>query len=437
VFRLLRSTVTKNATSLYSIQFASYVLPLITVPYLVRVLKPERFGTVAFGQGLIAYFMALVEYGFGLSATRRISAARENHELVSRVASNIVAARVLLCAGSFSLLICLIYFVPRLHEASTLLLVLYGSVIGMAIFPSYLFQGLERMSPIAVINLSVRIVAILAMFVVVRREEDYLAYAALISAQSIVAAVVGVWAAFRMFQLHAVWPTWSGIGNSLKEGWITFLSISAITLYTSGNAFILGMLTNDVVVGYYSAAEKIVRAAVAVLGPISQAAYPRFAKMAVESKEMALRWARRMLLLMGGVGFLITAAIFACSGLIVHLVLGARFQASGPVMRILALLPLLVAISNVLGIQILFPFRQDRVVLVSVTTGGLVNVALAFLLAPVFQARGMAVSAVVAEFLVTATQIYYIVKMGLNPLNPMPDGQAMAQEGPSMGGLEI
>jgi PST family polysaccharide transporter len=75
------------------VQFASYVLPLITVPYLVRVLKPERFGTVAFGQGLIAYFMALVECGFGLPATRRISAARENHELVSRVASNVMAAR--------------------------------------------------------------------------------------------------------------------------------------------------------------------------------------------------------------------------------------------------------------------------------------------------------------------------------------------------------
>jgi PST family polysaccharide transporter len=202
----------------------------------------------------------------------------------------------------------------------------------------------------------------------------------------------------------------------MKEGWIIFLSGSAITLYTSGNAFILGMLTNDVVVGYFSAADRVVRAALSLLGPIAQAAYPRFSKMAVESKEMALKWARRMLFLMGGAGFFISLGILVFAGLVVDIVLGARFHASGPAMRILSLLPLFVTVSNVLGIQILFPFKQDRVVLISVLAGAVANVGLAFLLAPAFQAKGMAASTVVAEFLVTATQFYYIDKLGLNPL---------------------
>ena len=101
---MLRSTVAKNAASLYCIQFAGYIFSHITVPYLVRVLRRERFSMGAFGQGLMAYFMGLVEHGFGLSATRRISPVRKNHELVSRITSNVMASRTILHGGSFMLL---------------------------------------------------------------------------------------------------------------------------------------------------------------------------------------------------------------------------------------------------------------------------------------------------------------------------------------------
>ena len=437
VIRAMKGTVAKNAASLYSIQFASYVLPLITIPYLVRVLRPERYGTVAFGQGLMAYFMVIVDYGFALSATRRISASREDRDLVSRIAFNVIGARVLLCAVSFLLLLGSIHFVPRLHEVASLLYVLFGSVVGTAIFPSWLFQGLERMTSLTVINFSVRIVAILAMFVVVRQESDYLAYAALISAQSLLAGVVGIWVALRLFNLQAVWPSWSGIIDSLKDGWVTFLSMSAVTLYTSGNAFILGMLTNDVVVGFYSAGDRIVRAALAALGPLSQAAYPRFSKMAVESKEKTLLWARRMLLFMAGVGLLSTFGILVMAPWVVKLVLGARFLPSVAVLRILSPLCFLIAVTNVLGIQILFPFKKERAVLVSVVWGGLANVALAFMLAPKYQANGMALSALLAEMAVTAVQIYYIAKSGLNPLRTSPEREALVPAAPGIGGLEI
>jgi O-antigen/teichoic acid export membrane protein len=114
VLSVLRGTVAGNGTSLYSIQFASCVLPLVTVPYVVRVLKAERFGAVASGQGPMAYFMPVVECGFGLSATRRISAVRRNHEMVSRTGSDVIAARVMLCGGSLLLLVGFIHFVLRL-----------------------------------------------------------------------------------------------------------------------------------------------------------------------------------------------------------------------------------------------------------------------------------------------------------------------------------
>lgn len=413
---VLRSSIAKNAASLYVIQFANYVLPLITVPYLVRVLGPTGFGVVSFGQSLIAYFALFVDYGFALSATRKISVERENSEAVSHTAFNVWAAKTLLCIAGAVVLLLLITMVPKLREVSLLLLILYGTVIGNVLFPVWLYQGMEKMVFISVINLVMRVLVVAGIFVLVRQPEDYLVYAGLMSLGSIGAGVAGAWAALSKFKLSFVMPSLQGIWEALKEGWMLFLSMASVSLYTVGNAFILGLLTNHTVVGYYSAAEKIVKAILGLLGPISQAAYPRFSKMAAESKALALQWGRRMLFLMGGFGFILSLAIFIEAPVIVKVVLGPDYEPSVTVMRILASLCFLIAISNVLGIQIMLPFGKDKVFTSILFSAGFINIAFAVLLAPLWQEFGMAVAVLLSETFVTGTMFIYLSLRQLNPL---------------------
>lgn len=416
VLRGLGSSLGKNALSLYFIQFANYLLPLITIPYLVRVLGVERFGTLAFGQGLMAYFSVMVRYGFDWSATRKISVERDKGDTVSRVASNVWGAKSLLCILSFLVLLLLIQVVPRVHEVSTLMIVLFGGVVGSVLFPTWLFQGLERMVPISIVNLSVRALVVVGMFILVRKPQDFIVFAGLSSAAGIIAGIAGVGIAFHTFKLRPMWPTWAGIWESLREGWVLFLSGSAIVLYTSGNAFILGLMADDTVVGYYTAGEKVVRALVSLLFPLSTALFPRFSRMAEVSKAKALRWGKKLLFAMGGTGLLLFVATFVGAGFIVRLVLGSNYQSSVSIIRILALLPFLVAVSTVLGVQLMIPFGREKAIFFILLGAGCLNITLATLLAPVWKADGMAVSVLVAESFVSIAQFIYLWKAKLNPL---------------------
>ena len=413
----VRSTVARNAASLYLIQFANYIVPLIMVPYLVRVLGPAGYGAVAFAQGFINYLMLFVEYGFDWSATRRISVLREDRETVNRIALHVWAAKGLLSLVGLVILVLLAGFVPKLREVSVLLLALYGLILGNALFPTWLFQGMERMVAISVINLGMKLSILAGVFLLVKQPEDAMVYAGLMGGGAILAGLAGIVAAFRMFGLRPMRISLQGVWEVLREGWVLFLSKASVSLYTTGNAFILGMLTNHTVVGYYSAAEKIVKSVLGLLGPLAQAAYPRFSKLAEDSKEKALFWGRRMLLVMGSVGLVLTTAIFVAAPVIADILLGAQFKSSIAVIRILSPIIFLIALSNVLGIQIMLPFGKDRAFTLILFAAGVLNVLLAVMLASQWEASGMALVVLLSELFVTATMILFLHYNNINVLN--------------------
>jgi PST family polysaccharide transporter len=408
-----RSTIARNAASLYLIQFANYIVPLIMIPYLVRVLGPAGYGAVAFGQGLINYFMLFVEYGFDWSATRKISVHRNDPQVVNATALCVWAAKGLLALIGFGVLLALAGIIPRLSEEFLLLLILYGLAWGNVLFPTWLFQGMERMVAISLINLGMKLGVLIGVFTLVRKPEHYLLYAGLMSFGAVLSGMTGMIVAFRMFRLRFDRITWSGVWETLKEGWVLFLSRASVSLYTAGNAFILGMLTNNTVVGYYSAAEKIVKSILGLLDPIAQAAYPRFSKMAAESRDLTLAWGRRMLAVMGGTGFLLMVGVLGEARFISDLLLGTEFALSVAVMQILAPIIFLIALSNVMGVQMLFPLHHDRFVLKIVLTAGLLNIAVALVLVPKWSANGMAVSVLLSELFVTVSYaVFLLVREG-------------------------
>ena len=220
----LKSRVARNAASLYLIQFANYIVPLIMVPYLVRVLGPKGYGAVAFAQGFINYLMLFAEYGFDWSATRKISVHRDDHQAVNHTALHVWAAKGLLSLLGLGVLFLLVAVVPKLKEVCLFLLALYGIVLGNVLFPTWLFQGMERMVAISVINLGMKVSVLVGVFALVHRPEDAVLYAVLMGGGFLAAGLVGAMAAVRMFNLKFVSVTWSGIWETLKEGRVLFLS---------------------------------------------------------------------------------------------------------------------------------------------------------------------------------------------------------------------
>jgi len=417
----LRSTVACNAASLYLIQFANYIVPLIMVPYLVQVLGPAGYGAVAFAQGFINYLMLFVEYGFNWSATRKISVLREDHQAVNRTALHVWVAKGLLSFAGFAVLLLLIAVVSKLKEVAWLLLALYGLVLGNVLFPTWLFQGMERMVAISAINLAMKVAVLVGVSALVHRPEDAVLYAALMGGGFFAAGLVGAIVAVRMFNLKFAPITWSEIWEALREGWLLFLSSASAKLYITGNAFVLGMLSDYSVVGFYAAAEKAVTAIRGILVPISSAAYPRSSKLASISKDYALSWAKRLLFLMVAIGAILTVITLIMAPLMIDLLFGKEYHRSTQVLRILALCIFIDSIVNVWGMHVMLPFNYDKAFFLVHIFAAIVNISLAIVLVPILQEVGMAISVLLSWLSMIGTESLFLwFKAGITPwLNKM------------------
>jgi PST family polysaccharide transporter len=405
---LVDATLVKNTASLYVIQFANYLLPLITIPYLVRVLGPVNYGAVAFAQSLIGYFMVFVDYGFDLSATRKISVHRQDPATVSQIAVNTWAAKGLLCVLQFLILVVITLLIPQVREIWQLVFVLYGLVVGNVLFPVWLFQGMERMVAISIINLGMRLLVVIGMLFAVRRPEDYVVYAALLSAGAFIAGGLGLVIGVHTFGLRLVQPSMSTIWSSLVDGWLLFLANAAGTVYVLGNSFILGLLTNYTAVAHYRAGEQLVRAVVGVLSPLARAVYPRSTKIASDSRLPLLRWAMMLLLGFGSIGLLLSLVLAISATVLADLLLGPGYEPVTNVIRILSPLPFLVAVSYALGPQVTVSLGLDRIFTVALLVGALVDVILVWLTGPVWGEAGAALALLAAEVFVALAMSFCV-----------------------------
>src|ERR1700722_5169942 len=184
--------VVGNAASVMAVQAGSYLLPLINIPYLLRVIGPEHFGLIAFSQAVMAYFVTLNDYGFNQSATRELAVHRNNPILRSELYSAVTAIKCGLCLVSFLILCLLVHFVPSFHNDPAVFFASFGTVVGAMLFPQWFFQGIEKMYWISLVNLVANIVFTVGIYVLVRHPSDYLIAALLQAGGKVIAGVLGV-----------------------------------------------------------------------------------------------------------------------------------------------------------------------------------------------------------------------------------------------------
>jgi len=179
------SRLIENYFFLAALQATNFLIPLIILPYLVRVLGMERFRLIAFAQAFTQYFIIITDYGFNLSATREISICRGDHKRVSVIFCSVMVIRFAL------LVVCAIVFFAIISGFSKfqieweLYLFSFGLVVGNILFPVWFFQGMEKMKYITYFNLSSKIVSLVAILFFIQRASDYL-YVPLINS-------VGLW----------------------------------------------------------------------------------------------------------------------------------------------------------------------------------------------------------------------------------------------------
>jgi PST family polysaccharide transporter len=413
---LKHSRLLENFISLSTLQVANYILPLITLPYLVRVLGPEKFGLIAFAQAFIGYFNVLTDYGFNLSATRDISINRKDNDIVSEIFSSVIVIKFGLLILSLSVMTLIIFSFDKFRSEWPIYYLTFGMVVGQVLFPVWFFQGMEKMKYITFLNIFARIIFTISIFIFVKNASDFLYVPILSSLGSIVAGVLAFWIVFKDFGVKFRMPDFERVKFDLKEGWYIFISTVAISLYTTSNTFILGLFTNNIIVGYYSAAEKIIRSAQGLLSPVSQTIFPHVSKLMNESKDAGIKFIRRITYLIGGLSFVISLVIFILANLIVETILGSQYTESIIILRILAFLPFLVGLSNVFGIQTMLTLNYKKAFTNIIVFASGVNIFLAIILVPLYNNIGTSISVLITEMIITISMFLFLESKGIKIL---------------------
>ncbi len=391
----------KNFSSLTILQISNYLFPLITFPYLVRVLGPEKFGLINFAAALVAYFTVLTDYGFNLSATREISIHRKDIEKVSSLFSNVMTTKLILFIAGAIVFLPLLFLIPKFSADYPIYLGTYLFVFGSVLFPVWFFQGMEQMKYITIINIGVKALWLVSIFVFIKSSADVLTLVFLNSGSLIIIGVISLIVIKKKFNVFFKRPLAKEIKRQLSEGWYYFVSTASITLYTNSNIFILGLFTNNEVVGYFAAADKLRMAIQGLFGNAAQTVFPHLSLMFKESKIKAVRFVKKYLRLSLLAAAIVTLTVFIFSREIVIVILGQNYLSSLPVFRVILFLPIIILISNIYGIQVMLNLGYKKEFFKVIFYAGIGNLVLSFVLVPKFYAIGTAFAVTITEIIVS------------------------------------
>ncbi len=412
IFQIIESNkvLFKNFTSLSILQIANYIFPIITLPYLVRVLGPEKYGLVNFAAAFAAYFTIITDYGFNLSATQEISVNRNDPNRVAEIFSSVFTLKMLFFVLSSLIFFVVVFLVPQFREYLLLFIITFLGVLGTAFFPLWFYQGIQKMNYILIITVSVRMIITVLIFMIIKTENDFIKLAGLNTAAQFIIGFLGLIIAFKKFQMKYVFPKLSLLQLQIKNGWNLFLSTVWINLYTTSNVFILGLFAPANIVGYFAAADKIRMAFQGILSPMSQSVFPYVNKLLSESYERFISFNKKLFKIALTVGAFISIILFFFAEPIVDVVLGNNYQQSILVLKIIAWLPLVIFLSNVLGIQTMLPMNKHKSFSIILFFAAVINLSLSFILVPKYFEIGTSISVLVTEIFVTMAFFVFIKK---------------------------
>lgn len=393
-----------NAMALMSVQFVRKSLPLITIPYLARVLGPGGWGLVATFQSLALTMVLLIEFGFPLSATRRVACCRESMEKLSEIWAGVVGVQCLLAIGAIVITGLISLRVPLLRNHIWLTIWALVWAIAEGMNPVWYFLGVERMKVIAGLEICSKIAMAAGIVATVHSANDIHRVMAIQGIAPVLSLAVAMWLIRRDISFRA--PTLALMREAMRSSWPLFIMRSAESIYTLANAFTLGVLAGPGVVGYFAGPEKISRALFGFFNPVRDALYPRLSKLMHESPAQAARLARFGIITTGLGGLAMGLFAFLFAPFLVKVVLGEEFGPAVVVLRILAILPPLISVTQSVGMGWLLPLGRDRAITRAMALGGGLNLVLALLFVPRFAHIGIAWAVVCAEALVCLLVLY-------------------------------
>lgn len=384
-------------------------IPLLTYPYLIRVLGVDLYGRVVFAQAILGYFVILIDFGFNISATKEISVHRNNKNKLNEIVSSVFIIKGLLFVISVACFMVILNFIEQAENYKLLYYLTLYVCLNNWLFPIWYFQGLENMKYITLINLGSRSIFLVLIFVLIKSQNDYLYFPIINGVGVIISILTALFVIFFKHGIRLFLPDKSVLSYYLNESIPIFISNISIKVYVSSNKVLLGAFLGMGSVAFYDLAEKLVSMLRMPQGILSQVLFPKM------SRERNLSFVRKVFTMsfFVNLGFYMFLLIFLKP--IILLLGGEEMLAVIPTAIILGLTVPLTAMSNVFGVQLLLPFGYNREFSTVIVSSGLIYLILILSIWTFFEVsiENISLATVMTEAFVVAYMFYYCFKFNL------------------------
>lgn len=387
---------------------SNILFPLITFPYASRILLSEGIGHVQFFSSAIDYIILLTSLGIPLYGIKTISKVKNDPQKLSVTTVEILSLHTIMTFLGYVIVYLLIISFQKFQQDIPLLLFLSSSLILNAIGVQWFYQGVEDFKYITIRSLIVKLISLIVLFLFVKTKEDIIPYAMV----NIVGIGVGNIFNFirlrRYIKIRYIEFKNINISQHLRPAIIIFTLNLIISIYTGLDTLMLGFMSGDQSVGLYTAAVKMNRLILGVFGALSFVLLPRLSSLIFENNyEDFRRIAQKGIYVAYFISLPAVILLQFYADSIIHILTGTDYEPAIKTLRIIAPSIIFIAISNILGIQILFPQGKEKFVIISTVCGAFINFTINLILIPVLSQDGAAVSIVIAELIVTV--IMYLI----------------------------
>ncbi len=406
VRNLIKTRFVQNVFALYCVHFINYLIPIITIPYLTRILGAVVWGNYAFVQAVALYSLSVIEYSFTMSATREVARHRDDTSRLGNLIASVFGAKLILSLIVIIILLIITPFVENLRSHITLLWIGVTWSILQSFNLMWYFQGLERMKLVAILDVSMKALSLVCIFVFVHTPTDVERIFIFQAAGSLLSVGTAYFIASQ--EIPLLLPDFTSIRRVMKDGWSLFVSKLAVNVYTIGNVLIVGLISTPYVIGQFAGADKISKAVLGMMAPLSQAMYPRLTYLTHKDRNEGYRWAKIGIIVSGCGNIVVGAVIFLTAPYLVQWLLGSEFTGAVTILRVLAILPPLSAINGMLGGQWMLSLGMDKAYNRTLIFAATVNIIAAIILVPRLEGIGMALSVILTELVIFVLFILYL-----------------------------
>ena len=391
------------------INSASQLLfPLITFPYASRIMMADGIGQVNFFQSIISYISLFTCLGIPMYAIREIAKVRDNLEKMTRTTVEILLLHAFLTLFGYIIVAAICMTVAKVQTDIPLFLILSVSIFFTAIGCEWFYQGIEDFKYVAIRGIVVKTVSVLLLFLLVKSKEDILWYGAY-TVFGVLGGNIFNFIRLRKY-LHRDFVGFSKLHpfKHLKPALHIFVFNVIASIYLQLNNVLLGFMKDAEAVGYFTAATKLMVIAVGLSSALGTVMMPRTSNLVAENKMNEFKE-----LVQKSYDFIIASTIPLTIGLmfvspyIILVLCGVNFTPAILTSQIIALNVLMIGVSNVLGMQILYPMNQINIVILSISIGAITNLLLNLILIPRYGHNGTAIAYMLAETLVSISMFCF------------------------------